>query len=97
VSLSISPFASEPYTRDGHSDPIDITGTLTVSKLETGSKYDIYRWDTAEDAFVYNDANKIQTFTAASDTYTFEDPKKFLSNSATYYRVVPASSRDVIV
>lgn len=32
ASLSISPFASEPYTRGGAS-PIDITGTLTFSKL----------------------------------------------------------------
>lgn len=96
VSLSISPFASEPYTRGG-SNPIDITGTLTVSKLKAGSKYDIYRWDSAEEAFMYNDAKKIETFSATSDTYTFEDPKKFLSNSATYYRCVPASDASVVV
>lgn len=96
VSLSISPFASEPYTRGG-AKPIDITGTLTASGLKTGSKYDIYRWDGAENAFVYKDANKIETFTATKETHTFEDPKKFLSSSATYYRVVPASGSDVVV
>jgi len=96
VSLSISPWASEPYTRGGYA-PIDITGTLTVSSLQSGSVYDIYRWDSAEDAFVYTDANKIETFTATQDTHTFEDPKTFLSSSATYYRCVPASGGDIIV
>lgn len=96
VSLSISPFVSEPYTRGGEK-PIEITGTLTATGLKPGSKYDIYRWDSAQDAFIYNDANKIETFTAAKDTYTFEDPTKFLSSSATYYRCVPASGSDVIV
>lgn len=96
VSLSISPFASEPYTRGG-AKPIEITGTLAVSGLKAGSKYDIYRWGSAEDAFVYNDTSKIETFTASKDTYTFQDPKKFLSSSATYYRCVPASGGDVIV
>jgi len=90
ASLSISPFASEPYTRGGEK-PIDITGTLTATNLTTGSKYDIYRWDSTETAFVYTDANKIETFTATKDTYVFEDPKKFLSSSATYYRCVPSS------
>lgn len=96
ASLSISPYASEPYTRGG-SAPIDITGTLTVSSLKSGSTYDIYRWDSAEDAFVYTDANKIETFTATQDTHIFEDPKTFLSNSATYYRCVPANGGDIIV
>eukprot|EP00930_Biecheleria_cincta_P035313 TRINITY_DN24292_c0_g1_i1.p1 TRINITY_DN24292_c0_g1~~TRINITY_DN24292_c0_g1_i1.p1 ORF type:complete len:364 (-),score=47.56 TRINITY_DN24292_c0_g1_i1:167-1258(-) len=96
ASLSISPFASEPYTRGGDK-PIEITGTLTAKGLKAGSKYDIYRWGSAEDAFVYNDANKIATFIATKETHTFEDPTKFLSSSATYYRVVPASSINVIV
>jgi len=96
LSLSISPFASEPNTREGKK-PIEITGTLTATELTTGSKYDIYRWDSAEDAFVYNDANKIETFTATKDTHTFEDPKKFMSSSATYYRCVPASGVAVMV
>jgi len=96
VRLSISPWASEPYTRGGET-PIDITGTLTISELTIGSAYDVYRWDSAEEAFVYNDANKITTFTATEDTYTFEDPKKFLSSSATYYRCVLASGNSVDV
>lgn len=96
ASLSISPFASEPYTRGGE-QPIEITGTVTATGLKIGSRYDIYRWSSAEDAFVYNDASKIATFVATKETYTFEDPTKFLSNSATYYRVVPASSSNVVV
>jgi len=96
MSLSISPFASEPYTRGGEK-PIEITGTLTASGLKAGSKYDIYRWDSAEKAFAYDDSNKIHTFTASSDTFTFKDPKKFLSDTATYYRCVPASGVGVVV
>lgn len=96
VSLSISPYASEPYTRGGHA-PIDITGTLTISGLTSGSSYDIYRWDSAEDAFVYTDANKIETFTATQETHTFEDPTTFLSSSATYYRCVLSSAGDTVV
>lgn len=91
VSLSIDPYASEPYTRGG-AKPIPITGTLTATGLKAGSKYDIYRWDSAEDAFVYNDKNKIETFTAKDSKYIFKDPKTFLSSSATYYRCVPSSS-----
>jgi len=96
VTLSISPYASEPYTRGGET-PIDITGTLTISSLTAGSTYDIYRWDSAEDAFVYTTANKIETFTATEETHTFKDPNTFLSSSATYYRCVPASDGDAVV
>jgi len=95
VSLSISPYASEPYVRGGKA-PSDITGTLTISDLTSGSSYDIYRWDSAEDAFVYTDANKIETFTATQETHTFEDPNTFLSSSATYYRCVSASADTVV-
>merc|ERR1712110_519816 len=66
LSLSISPWASEPYTRGG-AKPIEITGTLTATGLQTGSKYDIYRWNSAETAFVYDDTHKVKTFTATSD------------------------------
>jgi len=96
VSLAISPYTSEPDTRDGDK-PTGITGTLTISKLAAGSKYDIYRWDSADEAFVYKAANKIETFTATSDTYEFEDPNQFMSDSATYYRCVPANSADAVV
>lgn len=96
LSLSISPWASEPYTRGG-AKPIEITGTLTATALRTGSKYDVYRWNSAEEAFYYNETNKIASFTASSDTHVFEDPTKFLSSSATYYRCVIASSGAVFV
>merc|ERR1712023_76375 len=48
LSLSISPWASEPYTRGG-AKPIEITGTLTATGLKAGAQYDIYRWSTAEE------------------------------------------------
>jgi len=96
ASLSISPWASEPDTRSGDR-PEEITGTLTMSGLTVGAKYDIYRWDSAEEAFAYKDANKINTFTATKDTFTYQDPKKFMSNTATYYRCVPATGSSVVV
>lgn len=96
LSLSIDPWKREPDTRTGAS-PTDITGTLTAAGLTAGSKYDIYRWDSVNDAFTYSDHYKINTFTASSDTFVFQDPQTFSSDSATYYRCVKASSDRVVV
>lgn len=92
VSLSISPWASEPYTRGGEK-PVELTGTLTVSGLSKGSTYDIYRWGSPEAAFVYNKSYKIKTFTATSNFHKFVDPSTFLSSSTTYYRCVQAKKK----
>jgi len=89
VSLSISPWASEPYTRGGEK-PVDLTGTLTVAGLKKGSTYEIFRWGSPEEAFVYHKSYKIYTFTATSYLHKFVDPNTFLSNSTTYYRCVQA-------
>eukprot|EP01063_Lacrimia_lanifica_P034687 TRINITY_DN6473_c0_g1_i2.p2 TRINITY_DN6473_c0_g1~~TRINITY_DN6473_c0_g1_i2.p2 ORF type:complete len:363 (+),score=118.00 TRINITY_DN6473_c0_g1_i2:104-1090(+) len=89
ASLSISPSRSEPDTRAGQK-PAPITGTLTATGLTSGAKYDIYRWDSAATAFTYTDAYKKTSFTAAEATYQYADPDTFMSNSATYYRVLPA-------
>jgi len=96
LALSISPWASEPYTRGG-AKPIEITGTVTAAGLVIGSKYDIYRWDSAEDAFTYNKTSIIHSFTATNETYVLKDPKTFLSSSATYYRCVLADNARLVV
>jgi hypothetical protein len=96
LSLAIQPYKSEPDTRTG-SKPNNIQGTLTAESLAKGATYDIYRWDTTEEAFTYSDQYKIDTFTAQTDVHVYKDPKPFASNSATYYRVVKASSSNVVV
>ena len=68
-------------------------GTLTVTGLTSGASYEIYRWDSTDEAFVdYDDAHKRETFKAADDTYVFQDPTSFQSDSATYYTVVPVEA-----
>jgi len=78
ASLSISPFASEPYTRDGKAKPITIFGTLSVSKLEIGSTYDIYRWDSAED----HSSTRMQT----------RNGRSLLQTTHTHFRIQGFSS-----
>lgn len=87
ASLHLKPWLSEPDLRSGKS-PVPIAGTLTVSELTVGSEYDIYRWDTSEDAFTYSDNFKKTSFKATNATFVYEDPSPFWSNSTTYYRCV---------
>ncbi|GMI49087.1 hypothetical protein TrCOL_g8065 [Triparma columacea] len=87
ASLKIDPWLSEPDTRSGE-DPDEIQGTLTATGLEVGATYDIYRWDSVKEAMTYADEYKKITFEAQEDTYVYIDDKSFMSDSATYYRVV---------
>lgn len=87
ASLHIEPWMSEPDTRSGET-PEAIQGTLTVSELTVGASYDIYRWDSVDDAFTYTDTFKKTSFTAKTDTFVYKDPQSFQSDSATYYRCV---------
>jgi hypothetical protein len=98
ASLSIDPWQREPNVASKlfPAKPTDIKGTLTVEGLTAGTVYDIYRWDSAEDAFIYSEESKISSFTAPSDTFVFEDPKTFSSYSATYYRCVESSAPTVV-
>jgi hypothetical protein len=96
LSLGIEPSKSEPDTRTG-SSPNAITGTLLAEGLTVGTTYDIYRWDSVDEAFTYSDEHKMNTFTATSDKFVFKDPRTFSSDSATYYRCVKASSDRVVV
>lgn len=87
ASLHVDPWMSEPDTRSGE-DPDAMQGTLTATELKVGGTYDIYRWDSVKDALTYEDSYVKTTFVADSDTYTYVDDESFLSDSATYYRVV---------
>jgi len=90
ASLSISPWQKEPDTRSGEK-PTVLTGTLTVTGLTAGTKYDIYRWDTVDAAFKeYTAEYKKTSFTATADTYVYADEKTFSSDGTTYYRAVSA-------
>jgi len=88
ASLHINPWNSEPDTRKGDM-PIALTGTLSVTSLTAGSKYEIYRWDTVADAFSdYSALNKRTSFTATNSTFVYADDKTFPSDGTTYYRVI---------
>ena len=91
LSLKVDPWQREPDVRQ-HEKPIDLTGTVTAEQLTPGARYAIYRWDSVDAAFTYEPAHKIKTFTAAGDTFVFEDPKTFLNNGTVYYRCVEDSA-----
>lgn len=87
ASLQVDPWQSEPDTRSGDA-PESLKGTLTMTELEEGSTYDIYRWDTVSDAFTYDDSFKKASFKATNDTYIYADDVPIASNGTTYYRCV---------
>jgi len=90
ASLHIDPWKSEPDTRSGQK-PEALKGTLTVSGLTAGSKYEIYRWDTVAEAFTdYSDQYKRTSFTATNGTFVYADDKTFQSDGTTYYRAIKA-------
>ena len=91
ASLHVDPWKSEPDTRSGEK-PTPLKGTLTITGTQAGQEYDIYRWDNSKDAFTYHPDFKHSTFKATESEHVFEDPKTFLSSSATYYSCVPASA-----
>eukprot|EP00935_MAST-01C_sp_MAST-1C-sp1_P001351 g1351.t1 len=90
TSLHIEPSLREPDTRSG-AKPTPIHGTLTVTELTVGSSYEIYRWDTVEDAFTYTDSYKKSSFKATNTSYVFADAETFQSNGNTYYTCVQAA------
>ena len=74
--------------------PAELTITASVSGLKTGSKYTMYKYDSASDMPRTSDyaktASNQHTFTADGDKYTWEDPKKTSSAASVYYLCVPA-------
>jgi len=90
ANLAVEPWKSEPDVRAGKKGE-PLKGTLTVTELEVGSKYDIYRWDSVKSAFTYSDTYLKTTFTAKKETYVYEDDKSFISSGSTYYKCVPST------
>eukprot|EP01059_Diplonema_ambulator_P012799 TRINITY_DN23270_c0_g1_i1.p1 TRINITY_DN23270_c0_g1~~TRINITY_DN23270_c0_g1_i1.p1 ORF type:complete len:138 (+),score=54.41 TRINITY_DN23270_c0_g1_i1:172-585(+) len=84
----------EPNVSEGaRAEPVK--GTLTMSKLVAGKSYIVYRYNGKEN--VPRDSNFARnfehsyTFTASGTTHTFDDPNTFMSNTATFYRVVASN------
>jgi len=87
ASLKIDPWQSEPDIRAGATGE-ELQGTLTVSGLESGKKYAIYRWDSVDTAFTYTDTYLKTSFTASDEEYEYKDDTSFISSGSTYYRCV---------
>lgn len=87
LSLKVKPSRAEPDTRLG-GRPIPLSGTVTVSGLSVGSRYEIYRWDSVGEAFDYSKARMVQRFVASKEHEVYTDPVPIASDSATYFRCV---------
>merc|ERR550514_2713527 len=93
VTLEI-PDTSEPNVR-GWSSPSNLHGTVTVSGLKAGQDYVLYRYsgtDSLPSKAPFTGYEDMTTFTAKGSTFTYNDPKSFKSNSATYYLATEANS-----
>merc|ERR1712194_837578 len=86
---------TEPNIRNAGTKAVAIYSTVTVRDLEAGKSYVLYRYSgfngfPAKD-FEQGYEHKVP-FTAEGKTWTYEDPKSFMSNGATYYVAVPAET-----
>ena len=86
VSLQINPWKSEPDIRSGKKGEA-LQGTLTVTGLTIGTKYDIYRWD-VETFATYTSTFLKTSFTASNETYVYVDDKSFDSSGTAYYKCI---------
>jgi len=80
----------EPDTRSGQK-PVLMQGTITITGLTPGGKYNVYRWNSVATAFDYSLVQPQHTFTAQNTSYVFHDTQGILSSSATYYRCLAAT------
>jgi hypothetical protein len=97
VSLTVD-ITQEPNVRS-HGRAKAIHGTVEVSGLQSGNKYEVYRFSGTNNLpskAPFTGYEHKTEFTATSTTHTFEDPNTFMSNSATYYVAVKASSAAVV-
>lgn len=69
---------------------VSLKATLTISGLTAGTKYTVYRWDSVQTAFDYNNAHSTHAFTATDSTESYVDSEGVLSKGITYYRCVVA-------
>jgi len=95
LSLTVEPSRSEPDTRLG-GRPEPLTGTLTIEGLTPGATYTLYRWDSVDAAFHYEQAQVVHKFVAKNARESYIDPKTFLSNGTTYYRCLQ-DEHDIII
>jgi hypothetical protein len=90
VVLQMSSY-EEPNIRNG-TPAVNLTGTVTCSKLTPGLKYGLYRFNTGNagvpknyhEYWIYADVALY--FVAQTETFTYEDPEPILSSSIVAYR-----------
>ena len=95
VHLSVS--ANDEPNPAFREDPVDMTGTVTVTNLIIGNAYALLRYSTYKfvptkgnaDTFLESRFDTQHIFTALGTTYEYEDPKKISSKGSVYYRCVP--------
>lgn len=92
VNLAVDSI-SEPDIRRGEA-AANFTAHLTVSELEEGSQYTIYRWDDyktfpRDGDYASSDFAGKHDFSAESTTYKWNDATSFLSSGSVIYRCVP--------
>jgi len=79
---------------------VELHGTVTVYGLKEGAQYVLYRFKgtSALPSSDFDKGYEFKTpFVATGDTWTYADPNAFMSDGATYYVAVPASSDEVVV
>eukprot|EP00927_Polykrikos_kofoidii_P014074 TRINITY_DN16137_c0_g2_i1.p1 TRINITY_DN16137_c0_g2~~TRINITY_DN16137_c0_g2_i1.p1 ORF type:complete len:359 (-),score=51.05 TRINITY_DN16137_c0_g2_i1:98-1174(-) len=89
----------EPNIRSPGTKAAKLHATVTVSDLEAGKSYVLYRYS-GINSFPISDfdqgyEHKVR-FKADSEKWTYHDPESFLSSGATYYIAVPADSAVVV-
>lgn len=83
----------EPSTRSGQL-PSMMSATVTVSNLTLGAQYVLYRYRGVHSLPVDGGSpsgyETKTAFTATGHTFVLKDPRKILSDTAVYYRALPA-------
>jgi hypothetical protein len=87
VSLSVD-IVAEPNVRY-FQKAIPVHGTVTVSGLNAGSSYTLFRYDSTDSVPATppfdTTAQHITNFVASADTWLYKDPISWMSNTAVYY------------
>jgi len=97
VSLTVD-ITQEPNVRNFWISPKEVHGTVEVTGLTASQNYVLYRFSGTENLpsqAPWTGYEHQTPFTASSDTWTFQDPNTFMSNTATYYIAVEATANVV--
>ena len=88
----------EPNVRN-HEIAVPLHAVVTASRLVPGTSYVLYRYtgfnSFPASNFEHGYESKVP-FIASGDTWTYQDPKSFLSSNATYYIVAPVNGYDSV-